>query len=188
MIDLFPYSMAFVFSNETYTRQGQLVSLFEDPITGECSNFGISLRWFRGIKPQATAADIKALTQEGATHLYWTYFWEPKNLVAITLPRIAAKVLDGEVNMGATQGVRLLQKALGVDPDGILGPMTAARCNAASETILYGEYCDQAKSRYREIHDHQITQYGQATADKNLSEWLERLAKTPPEITRISTL
>lgn len=177
--DLFPPSVAFVLENETYTRHGQLVSLYEDPVTGECSNFGISLAWYWGLKPLATADDIKALTEEGATHLYRTYFWDRANLAAITLPRVVAKVLDAEVNMGQSQGVRLLQLALCVTADGHLGPATAAACNASDEAVLYRAFVRQAADWYQRIHDEQIPKYGQSVADKNISKWLARLAKIP---------
>ncbi|MFP5230002.1 MAG: glycosyl hydrolase 108 family protein [Acidobacteriota bacterium] len=177
--DLFPPSVEFVLSNETFERDGQLVSLFEDPKTGECSNWGISLAWLRGLKPLATPEDIKAISRDGAVHLYRTFFWEPVNMGAIAFPMIAAKVFDAEVNMGSTQGIRLLQRALRVEPDGILGPVTAAACNADDEADLYRAIVRQAADRYQKIHDEQVKEYGQRTADLNLSRWLGRLAKVP---------
>lgn len=187
-MDLFPHSVAFVLSNETYMRHGQLVSLYEDARTGECSNFGISLKWFRGIEPGATADDIKALTQAGATNLYRNYFWYDATLYAITLPSIAARVLDAEVNMGPSQGVRLLQQALCVRVDGILGPKTAAACNAADEAKLYDSFAMCAADRYQRIRDAQIPKYGQGAADKNLSQWLARLAKRPAPFHRETSI
>lgn len=180
MPDLFTYSIAFVLSNETFTRHGEVISMYEDAVTGECSNWGISLAWFRSIKPDATAADIKSLTKEGATHLYEAYFWDMKHLEAIALPKVAAKVLDAEVNMGASQGVRLLQQALGLFADGVLGPVSTAACNAADEDVLYKAFVRCAAVRYQRIHDAQVKEFGQVVADKNLSEWLARLSKIPP--------
>lgn len=185
-VNLFPYSVAFVIGNETYTRHGQIVSLYEDPHTGECSNFGISLKWFRSIKPDATADDIHALTQEGAEHLYRVYFWDAGNLSAIALPSIAAKVLDAEVNMGGGRGVALLQAASGVESDGVMGPKTAASCNKADEATLYAAFVRCAADRYQKIRDAQISKYGQSVADKNLSQWLARLAKNPAPLQSLS--
>lgn len=187
-MNLFPHSVSFVLGNETYMRHGQLVSLYEDARTGECSNFGISLKWFRGIEPGATADDIKALTQNGATRLYWQYFWDDASLAWIAHPSIAAKVLDAEVNMGPSQGVRLIQKALCVIVDGHLGPNTAADCNAADETKLYDSFVMCAADRYQRIRDAQIPKYGQGAADKNLSQWLARLAKRPAPFHRETSI
>lgn len=179
VMDLFPQSVAFVIGNETFRRCGQIVSVFEDPATGEVSNWGISLKWFRGIKPQATADDIKALTREGVERLYWQFFWEPASMAAIKLPMVAAKVFDAEVNMGHPHGIKLLQRALLVEQDGILGPRTVAACNADCDATLYAAFVRQAADRYQGIHDSQVKEYGQGVADKNLSQWLARLAKIP---------
>jgi lysozyme family protein len=176
---MFPACVEFVLANETFTRNGQTVSIYEDDVTGEISNWGISLAWFRGLKPMATHADIEALTREGAISLYRTYFWTPRGLSAIQLPKTAAKVFDAEVNMGATQGVRLLQRALLLQCDGVLGPVTAAVVNAENDEDLYRKFVRQAADRYQRIHDNQVTEYGQVVADKNLSAWLARLAKAP---------
>ena len=180
MPDLFPYSVAFVLSNETFMRNGELISFYQNAVTDECSNFGISLAWFKGLKPLATCDDIKALTQEGATHLYDVYFWTAANLGTITLPMIAAKVFDCEVNQGAPQGIRLLQSVLGVESDGVLGPVTAAACNQMNEPALYGAFVRAATDRYQAIAAVQAKKYGQAVADKNLAEWLARVNKQPP--------
>jgi lysozyme family protein len=177
--DLFPYSFTFLMSNEVYIAHGQTVSLYEDPHTGEVSNYGISLAWFKGLKPDATASDIKALTQEGAERLCRTYFWNASDLSLIQLPTIAAKVLDFEFNGGHSQGVRLLQQALGLAVDGMLGTATAAACNGSVEPALYKSFIQCAARRYEAIHDAQVPKYGQTVADKNLKQWLARLAKVP---------
>ena len=177
--DLFPACVEFVLANETFVRNGQTISVYEDETTGEISNWGISLFWFRGLRPTATQAEIKALTRDGAIHLYRTYFWEPRKLSAIQLPKTAAKVFDAEVNMGATQGVRLLQRALLLQCDGVLGPVTADAVNRENDEDLYRKFVKQAADRYQRIHDNQVTEFGQGVADRNLSEWLARLAKAP---------
>lgn len=179
MPDLFPGAVGFTIGNETYVRHGQVVSLFEDPVTGECSNWGISLKWLRGLKPFATADDIKALTKEGATYLYAKYFWEPAHLDLLAGQKIASKVFDAEVNMGHSQGTRLLQAGLGVHVDGMLGPLTAAACNAQDPETTYAAFVRCAADRYQKIRDAQVEEYGQEVADKNLKTWLDRLAKVP---------
>jgi lysozyme family protein len=180
MPDLFPYAISYVFSNETYiTHSGVVVSLYSDDETGEYSNWGISLKFLKSVHPDACKQDILNLTEQTASDLACEYFWNPAHLDLITLPTIAARVFDMEFNSGPSQGVRLLQKALNVTADGILGPATAKACNSSPELTLYAEFVEQAKSHYQAIHDKQITEYGQQTADSNLSRWLARLAKMP---------
>lgn len=172
MPDLFDYCIAFTLKNEG--------GFYQNAITGECSNFGISLRWLKGIKPDATADDIRNLTQDTAIALYRQYFWNRANLGLIQLPLDAARVFDLEVNMGQTEGVRLLQAALSVNIDGIIGQVTATQCNAASEQCLHADLVMLATARYQMIHDAEVQKYGQALADKNLKTWLDRLATNPP--------
>ena len=172
MSDLFPYCLAFTLKNEG--------GFYQNPVTGECANFGISLKWYQAIKTEAVCDDIKALTVDRAMNLYKAYFWDTANLAVITLPTVAARVFDTEVNMGQSQGIRLLQACLDVETDGILGPVTASRCNAMDESWLYEAFIAKATTRYHMIHDEEVVKYGQELADKNLKVWLDRLATNPP--------
>ena len=180
MSDFFPYSVAFVLSNETFEKNGQIVSVYENPRTGEVSNWGISLKWLKRIQPTATADDVRAITQQQATNLYRSYFWDICGLGQIADPGIAARVLDLNVNQGVPHGVMLLQQALNTTADGLLGPKTAIACNMMNPDLLYSALIRAATTRYQGIHDAEIGEYGQSVADRNLQQWIIRLQKPLP--------
>jgi lysozyme family protein len=178
--DLFDYCISFVIGNEIYQGPHGIVSLYEDEKTGEVSNWGISLKFLQSVQPGVTADTIKALTEDEAKAIYQRYFWGPANIDLIELPTVASRVLDMQVNDGAPNGVRCLQRALGLTADGILGSHTAAACNASNEQALYSAFCREATTRYQAVHDAQVGEYGQSVADRNLQEWITRLQKLPP--------
>jgi lysozyme family protein len=180
MVDLSGYAIEFAISNETFEKDGQSVSLYENKSTGEVSKFGISLKFLQRIQPSATADDIRALTERDATNFYRTFFWDIAHFGLLESPLIAAKTFDLQINMGQPQGVVVLQRALSVPCDGLLGIETACAANSVNEQILCGAIVRAATSRYQAIHDVEVGQYGQRVADNNLQQWITRLHKMPP--------
>lgn len=79
--------------------------------------------------------DIKNLTREAAIKIYQNDYWQPCK--CDDLPRhFAFIVFDSAVNQGPRVAIRLLQIALGVSVDGIIGPKTlAAAASAAPRKI-----------------------------------------------------
>lgn len=105
----------FVFCVEIIlTREGGLKEDPDDP--GGLTNFGISQRAF-------PALDIRKLTREGAITLYRTYYWEPSRATRLPAP-LDLYLFDSAVNQGVGTAVRLLQKAVDVAQDGVIGPVT----------------------------------------------------------------
>ena len=71
--------------------------------------------------------DIKGLTKDEAINIYRRDYWRP---YYDKMPyQIAAKVFDMSVNMGHGQSHRILQRALDIVDDGIIGPATIAATN-----------------------------------------------------------
>lgn len=90
--------------------------IFDENDLGGETNFGISKRSYPN-------KDIKALSIEGAKLIYKSDFWDALGLDNMP-PEIRLMVFDCAVNQGKSRAVRILQGALGVKQDGILGPMT----------------------------------------------------------------
>jgi lysozyme family protein len=111
------------------TREGAGLSL--DPkdagnwTGGECgkgtlkgSKFGVSARSYPG-------EDIAGLTLERAKAIYQRDYWGPAGCDAVP-HGVKFDLFDMAVNSGVKAAVRTLQRAVGVDADGILGPQTLA--------------------------------------------------------------
>lgn len=67
--------------------------------------------------------DIKSLTIEDAKTIYYNDFWTP--IKGDSVPFAIANVLfDCAINSGCTTSVKLLQRALGLKEDGVIGNAT----------------------------------------------------------------
>jgi lysozyme family protein len=86
----------------------------KDP--GGETRFGISKRAYPML-------DIKNLTMEAAIDIYKSDYWDSLAIDQMP-PDIRLMVFDCAVNQGRTRAVRILQGALGVKQDGVLGAMT----------------------------------------------------------------
>jgi lysozyme family protein len=82
------------------------------------TQFGISKKSYPNL-------DIKNLTIEHAREIYHRDFWAPCRCADLPAP-LAIAVFDTAVNQGVTVAKRLLQIALDVTVDGIIGPKTLA--------------------------------------------------------------
>ena len=95
------------------------------------TKFGISKRAYPGL-------DIANLTLERARGIYRHDYWD--KVSGDLLPyRVALQVFDFAVNGGTDAAIRTLQKTLGVDVDGQLGPVTlkAAAADPGRVAVLF---------------------------------------------------
>jgi len=161
--------------------------LYESPVTHECSNFGISLKWLETIDPEATADTIRNLSRDAAIDLYYKYWWRDIKLDQIPNDNIATKMLDICVNCGPQTGIKLLQSTLNqpLEPheehitcDGLIGPATIAAIQAEL-TYPNGEFMLLA-ALVSELEDHYNT-IAEAHPELagNLAGWLARAEKLP---------
>ncbi len=95
-------------------HEGGYVNDPRDP--GGETNFGISKRSYPG-------EDIKNMTAERARAIYLRDFWEPLKCGQMPSP-IALMVFDMGVNQGQPTAGYVLQEALGVPQDGVVGTVT----------------------------------------------------------------
>jgi lysozyme family protein len=72
---------------------------------------------------------------------------------------VANWLFDHGVNMGIKQAVRFVQRAVGTDDDGRLGPRTMLAINAANGPALVKSCHDQAVLFYRELHRQDPVKY-----------------------------
>lgn len=148
---------------------------FENKVTGEVVNFGITLNFVKGcIDRTATNEYIKALTKEQAIAIYEQWFWEP--LEKLTNQSLAALIFYLRVNQGKSWTDLLVQmcgKSIGASPiirDGIIGKNTLSLLNACDQRTLYTAICQGAEGRYKDI----------AKDPKHINDlpgWLARLGR-----------
>lgn len=95
--------------------------VFDSNDPGGETHHGISKR-------QYPTFDIKNLSQNEAVAIYFSDFWQPLKMLLIP-EKLRLCLFDAAVNQGLDRAIKILQTAVGVKPDGILGPVTLAALN-----------------------------------------------------------
>jgi lysozyme family protein len=117
--------------------------------SGGETNFGIS-------KKSYPRLDIKMLTVEHATAIYYRDYWRLYGYGRLQKTSVATKVFDLAVNMGAAKAHLCLQRALKragkrIKLDGILGQQTISLANKMDEEMLLAGLRMEAAAHYRRI-------------------------------------
>lgn len=115
---VFDQAVAFVLQDRI---EGGYVNDPRDP--GGETNFGISKRVYPKI-------NINSLTREDAVAIYRRDYWERAGCDDLP-PKLAVAAFDCAVNQGVGIAGRLMQKALKVKADGVVGPVTIEAAKAA---------------------------------------------------------
>jgi lysozyme family protein len=117
------------------------------------TNYGITpnaLASFRGVSvDEVTREDIENLTKEDAMEIYAQDYYYRPGYDKIQNDDLKANVVDMAVNAGAPQATRLLQRIIGTDVDGILGPMTLQAINDSG--VNTNDYSTERKRFYLDI-------------------------------------
>ncbi|MEN9589897.1 MAG: hypothetical protein RLZZ481_1683 [Pseudomonadota bacterium] len=129
MLSNFPASLALILKSE-----GGFVNHPRDP--GGMTNLGVTRNvWKEWVKHEVDEAEMRSLTPELVTPLYKQRYWDACK--CDDLPRgVDYAVFDSAVNMGSSRAAKLLQTALGVTADGVIGRATIAAATAADPTEL----------------------------------------------------
>lgn len=131
----FDLAVAFVLRDEI---EGGYVNDPRDP--GGETNFGISKRSYPKL-------NIAQLTRDEAIAIYKRDFWD--TVSGDDLPiEVATCVFDCAINQGVGVAKMLLQKALGVTADGIIGPVTLKAATEADAFDLVVEFLSWRLRRY----------------------------------------
>jgi len=129
MLSNFKPSLALVLKSE-----GGFVNHPSDP--GGMTNLGVTRNvWREWTKRDVDEAEMRALTPALVEPMYKARYWDACK--CDDLPRgIDYAVFDAAVNMGPGRAARLLQAALGVTADGVIGRATIAAATAADPAEL----------------------------------------------------
>jgi len=134
---------------EVFGQEGGFADHPQDP--GGATMMGITratLSDWRGY--QVSEAEVRALTRAEAEAIYRARYWGP--LRCDELPRgVDLMVFDFGVNAGPARSARLLQTALGVAADGIIGPVTLAAARHADVPALLERMARAREAYYRSL-------------------------------------
>lgn len=131
--------------DEVLRHEGSYADHPADP--GGATNMGIThrtlARW-RKISPwwDLPKSAVMALSRDEAAQIYRAEYWNAVR--AADLPKgVDLAVFDFGVNSGPDRAIRVLQAALGVAVDGIVGPVTLGAAGRADAGTLINAICDR---------------------------------------------
>lgn len=127
-------------------HEGGLVDHKDDP--GGLTKYGISQRAFPEL-------EIRELTKEQAKEIYRLHYWQkirgeelPEKLKLITL--------DAAINQGVSRAAKLLQRACGVNDDGIIGPKTLAALRTTQSVFVLSKYAELRMKHYQSLDNWRV--------------------------------
>ena len=159
MLSNFPASLALILKSE-----GGFVNHPRDP--GGMTNLGVTRNvWKEWVKHEVDETEMRALKPELVAPLYKANYWDACR--CDDLPRgVDYCVFDSAVNMGSSRAAKLLQTALGVTADGVIGRATIAAATAADPVELLEAFSQGKEAFYQSLATFQTFGKG----------WLNRMA------------
>ena len=129
---------------------------------------GITLVVYRNWKrnPHLTKDDLKNISDQDVYDLYKQLYWD--KIHGDDLPSgVDYAVFDSAVNMGVGRASKLIQEAVGVTSDGVLGPASLSAIQKADTKELIEKFSALKESFYRSLATFQTFGKG----------WLNRVAE-----------
>ena len=114
----FPDSLRFVLAHE-----GGFVNHPRDP--GGATNFGVTQRVYDAYRRRKALAQqsVRHITSPEVSAIYREMYWD--RIRADDLPKgLDYAVFDFAVNSGPDRAIKFMQRAIGANADGIIGPVT----------------------------------------------------------------
>jgi lysozyme family protein len=111
--------------------------------------------------------DVAFIDNQEVASIYFERYWLSAKCDAVRR-KLDLAAFDTAVNMGPNRAVKMLQEAVGCEPDGKFGDRTKAACDSSDVGEAMIKYCDIRESLYRTFAE----QPGQ---DRFLRGWLNRL-------------
>ncbi len=110
---------------------------------GGPTNFGITIGDYRRyVKPDATAADVRAMRIEDATAIYRSKYWNALRCDALPAGLDYA-LFDYGVNSGTSRAAKVLQRVVGFPDDGRVSDALLAAVRKRPARDLIAQVCDE---------------------------------------------
>jgi lysozyme family protein len=144
MLSNFPASLALILKSE-----GGFVNHRNDP--GGMTNLGVTRNvWKEWVKHEVDETEMRSLTPELVTPLYKSQYWDACKCSDLPIG-VDYVVFDSAVNMGAFRAAKILQAALGVTADGVIGRATIAAATAADPAELLEAFSQGKEEFYKSL-------------------------------------
>jgi lysozyme family protein len=124
--------------------------------------------------------DIKSLTEEKAIEIYHRDFWNYLHLTCIISDRVAWKVFDIAVNCGTRTAAKMVQNAVGVLPDGIIGEVTLRAINLSEPIDVLNKLVNLQQIHYAKINERYKEKHGED--HYAYKGWMVRSENIAPEL------
>ena len=134
---------------------------------GGATKFGVTIatlsRW-RG--SSCNSDDVKNMEHDEAKEIYYELYWQPI-LCGEMADGIDLQVFDFGVNAGIGCSAKLLQRAVQVSSDGIIGPITLSALRRLDPILLINRLTEKQDAFYRSLADFSVFGNG----------WIKRLKR-----------
>lgn len=152
-------------------HEGGFVNHPKDP--GGMTNLGVTKKvWEEWIGHEADEKAMRALTPAIVAPMYEMKYW--RTSYCEKLPRgLDLLVFTMAVNSGSGRSVKLLQDAIGVVADGVIGPNTMAKINEANVEVLIDKFSEARTSFYKGLKTFPV--FGKGWLSRTEAERLQAL-------------
>ena len=135
--------------SSTMKEEGGYVNNKNDP--GGMTNLGVTKKsWEEYVGHEVTESDMRALTKDIVKPFYKKRYWDACKCSDLH-GGVDLVVFDIAVNSGTGRAAKFLQEAVGVTPDGSIGPRTlSAEANFGANLII-NKICDRREAFYRSL-------------------------------------
>jgi lysozyme family protein len=151
--------------------EGGFVNHRQDP--GGMTNLGVTKRvWEDWVGHEVDEKAMRALTPAIVAPMYEMKYW--RTSYCEKLPRgLDLLVFSMAVNAGAGRSVKLLQDAIGVVADGVIGPNTMAKIKEANAETLIDKFSEARIAFYKGLKTFPV--FGKGWLSRTDKERLEAL-------------
>lgn len=137
--------------------------------SGGATNHGITGHTYDSYRDslKLPRQSVQLLTDADTAKIYEEMYWVPAKCPQMP-DKLAIAHFDTAVNCGVTSAIKMLQRAVGVEDDGVYGAITAAEITHQGDALII-PYLDERRARYRQIVAAKPSQ------EKFLKGWLARV-------------
>ncbi len=157
--------------NQVLENEGGFVDHPAD--RGGPTNHGVTQRTLaHWRKCEVSSDDVRQLSKEEACEIYCQMYWRDYKLDTICdNPVVNELLLDSSIQHDPVSTIKMLQRAIGSTPDGLIGPMTRAAAQACSAQDLAAAFVAERVVYYGKVVKRDPSQV------VFIDGWLQRMAR-----------